>query len=544
MQMNLVPGYVATVFRLLKEPPSNRLLNRLMTRTLSSIERLTESCLTEANKTHSTFLIVRGLLSETIEATTASKGIQTTRLTGVQKEFNLTHGAKRVLEDVGASIAKEYAEVNAVVQKYRRDRDAAFAQIPTGWKAIGQALARTIERTFSAFLNQLGGFRERDSTPFSSHHGNKKLNAQENLYLGQSLGVGSQLSSWLNEFRKNNGSNYEQQKKQLLEECRTARNLLKNGKSSKIKEKLLSLIDRTTGLLEKAKNKKGSPSKGELNQLANELASFKAAEASYSRKTSTTPSSTSHSSTTLNPSEDYSQNEKFKYMAAEQHLQLELKRYDALFAIRLEHAREIATIQQKLASLDMTRINYQELIELMQSALKILAHLQSAWSELVIFFSDINSRTKTRLKAAAQDFVETARSKDDVETANDHQFVLDDIKIESIKIQCESRILALMTRTYVDVSKKYLLQRLASLSIMLTADNDMTRTQLLAKLTTDTEQSRASIRALATERKQLYHEKNAQKRREVKDKIQQFGGANEDDTETFYKGQELLGDKK
>jgi hypothetical protein len=82
------------------------------------------------------------------------------------------------------------------------------------------------------------------------------------------------------------------------------------------------------------------------------------------------------------------------------------------------------------------------------------------------------------------------------ESDTDRKLIFDLLSGDSANLYHESYLLFVLSRTYYDVSSKYLMPRLSGLSLMLVSSNNDERQALLTKLKYDTDEVQNKVKEL------------------------------------------------
>ncbi|CAF4707903.1 unnamed protein product, partial [Rotaria socialis] len=105
---------------------------------------------------------------------------------------------------------------------------------------------------------------------------------------------------------------------------------------------------------------------------------------------------------------DSSQNEKFVAQLLLDQLKAAESRYDKIFGDLKRNQEELAKSTVKTPSLDMNRIQYKEILELMRVALHLLAKVREQWGQLVLFFAEVAARAEIALDGTLGPFITQA----------------------------------------------------------------------------------------------------------------------------------------
>ncbi|CAF1330175.1 unnamed protein product [Didymodactylos carnosus] len=194
-----------------------------------------------------------------------------------------------------------------------------------------------------------------------------------------------------------------------------------------------------------------------------------------------------------------------KAQQAHRALQEAETRYDAIFNELLNHHDNLTQVMVQLASLDMTKIDYEQLIPIFQQAIQYLSEIREHWGRLIEFFDELRIRVQITVKNSFTKFVDWMKTAQgmgvDYLTQEICAFYLDMLKDDVIGIHREAHLL-------------YIIKDGCGAS-------DEERNQLKDELMQDTKMVQAKVSRLAFQRKTEYKEANKQRRHEIETFIQQ-----------------------
>ena len=561
--MALVPRQVKTALQVLASPKSTpRIISMLLPSTLQEIERLGKTCVILANTTHVSFVTVMNLLGEVISMTETSRGLQETRLRQTEIELNVSKVMQEELAKLGETIRSHYNEVRETVRKAQDEYSRALRKIPTGFESLlydlGRAVISVAKTAAEILITDALGSQGAVPGLMAGSAGQSR----GSLSSGQSLAFGKLFSDSLNkalprikdilEFGRNNDSTAKNPTEELEAYKVTFEAFLSSltsGKESSLKNQAGQLIQRGIHLLQETTDKiKIALSTGEsvpetvakdienrFEELAVDVKPMAAAEVMNGANV---PPAPADGSTAMG---DSSQNEKFAAQLALNRVQSAESRYDKIFDQLKQNQEELAKLMGKIASLDMQRINYKEILELLREALFLLARIREQWGHLVLFFAQVATHAEITLSGTLGPFItEAGQAGTEGLSLDERLFFVDLLKAQAGEIDSQSQMLYLMSRTYVDMSTKYIMTRLAGLSKMLVARDDAERNRLLAELSQETQSTQQGVMNLVTERKTNYQITIRKRRVELENFINKLGGPDADDLAAIEAGKQLL----
>jgi hypothetical protein len=191
-----------------------------------------------------------------------------------------------------------------------------------------------------------------------------------------------------------------------------------------------------------------------------------------------------------------------------QNLRQAEQRYDAAYLQIMAFHDKMTQLVIRIASLNMTQIDLNEIIPIMVEAVNLLSQVKSHWDQLVRFFDKLSNRAKVTLEASLKNFVNWMKEAQ-LMGPNDltpyiRSFYLDYLKEDALAIHSEAHLLYIMARSYFDVSNEFLMTQLAGMAKLLTAATPEERMELNKALQVETEKVQLSIRSLTRQRQAEY----------------------------------------
>ncbi|CAF1265140.1 unnamed protein product [Rotaria magnacalcarata] len=600
--MQYIPKHVQLALDVLaSRRATTNIISRLLPSTLKEIERLGKSCVTWANNTHNTFLSVMNLIGEVISSTEMTRGSAETRLRQTEIELNASRIMQIELNKVGETIRSHYNEARDAVKTAQSEYSRALSRIPTGFKALLLDLGRAViglVKNLGNTVMEMGKTMVKVAVPAAigiatggvglgvgalaggglGALGSGGLGALGSGGLGALGGLGGLIGGGSGSvangqaltFGKLFSNSFSEVLPQVKEILRTGANVasgsknplelleaykmtfgtflssLKSGKENSLKNQAGGLIKKGVDLFQEVSDEvRKTAGNGEkidsqvakgfadrLDNLAEQARPMAAAESINGAEVPTAPPSAGGSG-------DSSQNEKFAAQLSSNRLRDAESRYDKIFEHLKQNQEDLAKLMGKIATLDMNKIHYKELIDLLREALRFLSRVREQWGQLVLFFAEVATKAELILSATLTPFINQANQTEGL-ALDERLFYVDILKAQADDIEVQSGMLYTMARTYYDMSTRFIMQRLAGISKMLTASTDNERNNLLAELNSNTQDTQAAVLSLVAERKRAYQQKVKQRRIELANFIAKLGGPDAQNQLAIEAGKQLL----
>ncbi|CAF1242668.1 unnamed protein product [Didymodactylos carnosus] len=215
---------------------------------------------------------------------------------------------------------------------------------------------------------------------------------------------------------------------------------------------------------------------------------------------------------------------KYKAGLAQTRLREAEQQYEKLWNEIKQHHNKTIELVVSISVLNMTKISYDDLIVLLQEAMTVLGQLGEHWSNLASYFEKIANRANFLRNKRVESFILYTNSIQ----IEDRTF-LEEIKESAIEIHIESYALFSASKTYVDISSKYILRQLGGLAKRIAPYNDTIGEQYLKELRNDTITTEKELVHLFEQRKAIYHGVVHKKQTELGDFIKKLDRAITDD---------------
>ena len=555
LNMQRIPNHVKIALRILNEVTSVETLNTQMTKTLNLIQRIGNDCINLSNQTHSTFSNLMNHLGEIIALTEVNQGVQETQLRQTEIELNVSQIWQRELTQLNTILKEHYQDTLDDLTSAHVEYSRALARRPSRFE---RTLMRIINVAIKMTKNAVRIFQKtRDGQSIPSAL-NPLANGQVDPTTdnGKALIISHSLSSALQNFidiykdilNEHNSTHNPMELENLVHEMDTYTQLMGNNliavnivqpiviRMNKVCYEAIQLIKDLTFRQIVHRNETDEVL-SQLEALVDDMKKIDTAAELIEDSSLTKRSSDQRSYST--------DNWKMLVQITDRKLQDARTRSQTSLIQLRKNMNDMTQLVAKIASLDLTRINHEQLLDFMRQALSLLATIRQTWGELVLFFSTIVSQTEVALNGALKPFLQQTNLAINKELSNEERaFFLDLLKDQSVNIHQTSYSLFLMSRTYVDMSNEYLMPRLSSLSLMITATNDTQRMKLTNQLNLDTQTTQMKVKDLVEQRKKIYTTMIEQQSDKLNNYLDSLGGPSNNNQQIIQQAELFLQQQK
>jgi len=544
LYMAQIPVQMKTSLKLIANG-SPTLIGQLLPVSLNEVERISNVCVEKSAETAKAFDAVMRLLGELLESTSSSQGVYQSRLTEVNAQLNATAEQKSFLEDSAESIRKKEKELDDQVIKYRSAYDKALGDIPTGFKVVLLEGAKALVNTINA-LPALFGAKDRSSTGGSSSStdpaGDKVASFEKTRVFAFVPKLFDQFRKFKNDFNdllseNHNGSSSKIGKpsdmfKAYAETVKYFDTLLQTDTPDRITGELSAFIKEAEQIYRnfaEIYQKYPSPSIDQesaacmtkFEDLKNRMQPL--VEQSQKTQDGFAMVQAGPTRQVMGDSGRYEGtggNERYIADSTLQRLRDAEARDDYYFAELEKNQKELGEIVGRMATLNMQEINYEKILELIAEGIKRLGQISENWTNLVMFFQAVADRARILVKGPLDIFLAEAKVR---VTDEDRQYFVETLTEQAQSINAGAYFLYTVSSTYVDVSGRFLMQRLAGLAKLLATTDEAERTNLLLDLQTQANVAQAAIKEMSQKKRDEYKQLVNARKIELDDVLKKLG---------------------
>ncbi|CAF2512230.1 unnamed protein product [Rotaria sp. Silwood2] len=556
--MQRIPTHVKIALKVLAEVKAPEKLQFSLSKILNTIRRIGSDCIILANDTHMAFSNVMNHLGEVIALTEVSKSQRESRLRETEIELNVSRTWQTQLKQLNDILKEHYESTVEDLRFAHIQYSRALARRPSkfekGLMRITGAVLKLINNAVNKFKSVSSGSRQSNSmsTALNGLISENVIPTTDNgktLLMAQSFSdsIRDLIQIFNNVFYPTNNQTTDgspQEMENILYEIETYAKLIGNNsiatniiqpmiKRARNLSTIAIQLVKNNGIEREVDRNETDRVLSELNRLNRDTKTIDAAAGLISDS----------SRMKVNSVNDFSSDsEKMIVQITERKLQDTQTRSEASRIELQKNINEMSELVGKIAALDLTRINYAQLLDYMRQALGLLGTMRQTWANLILFFCTIANQAEIALSGTLGPFVKQAElgSTDGI-SFEERKFFLELLKDQSLNIHETSHTLFIMSRTYVDMSNEFLMARLAGLSLMFTATNDDERKALNNQLAFETKAAQKKVKALIEERKMMYSAMVETERTKLKKYLESLGGPSLENQKAIEEATSLLG---
>ena len=433
----------------------------------------------------------------------------------------------------------------------------ALKAIPTSWDAIGKDFVRSIGKLVvtvagavaDAIPGILGGSGSRSSSTSGAMRSSDNTGdrAPPSFGLGQTVATANNFYESLQLFQQviSNKTIDPDKLTGLSIDFKAHRDLVEGLPNNAAKARVIRLMKRAERLAKnaaadakqiKSSKKNDNAVTREIKDIFKQLRPFLSANQKIDEKAAS--NNIANAGKGVGHAADSSQNELFIAQLAQNQLTEKRRRQNEQIAEHFKFIENMRNTSAKLMLIDLTTVHYKEIIVMLNESIYLLGKVHKQWNDFVLFFTEMAVHIENMIKNHLKRFLQGADGAE--EQYATRLILISLLKEETYGIHVEAYILYVMSRTYYEVSSKYLMGRLASLSGMIVARSETERKSLRESLKNQTDETLEQIKALILERNETFDKELNIRHTELTEVIDQLGGPNEDDQRAIKEGEALL----
>lgn len=217
-----------------------------------------------------------------------------------------------------------------------------------------------------------------------------------------------------------------------------------------------------------------------------------------------------------------SENARFKMAQARGILEKEEDRYDKACEDLDEKNKKLSKVLQELAEFTPEKItDFEEIMKILRLGIQALASLRESWQKLVAFFQFVTNIIKVCQTESLKSFAEYGEGAGKLALSNDYSgsdFMRDIMYEQVTQAKTISFAAWSISNMYVEISGKYLIDRMTGLSHPLLLDPKKDRPHIEMKrneLIESSKKAQEEIRSLVQEARDQYHKKVAKRKQKI-----------------------------
>lgn len=472
------------------------LIDALLPGQLSSLKSIANECSSLAKAVDNKFNDVICLIGEVLEVCTSSKSQYEQGLTETKRALEDLKLRKAAAEDAQAKAEDYYKEIKNRVTETFDDYRKAIDSIPTGWNAVILEFTSSIRETLTLPIANLISFLsfKENNLPIPIHGRSEEGCESENDFIAmnnisalsaQMLKLVDVLQTMVDDEgnidmdllynKKHNEITTVWTKKKSQE---LLAKIKKEGKCSmkNLAVKICNyIIDISNILIEVVAS-------GEINKkklikkmgvLSDDIVIFDSRSKSCNRTSPFSPLAPNMAKCQKNIQEESTsavKNSVLKIEQTKEILKMSQEEYQKSFDNLKQQNKDLLDVLSEMRKCETKEIDFEKAKQMLIKGLDAMGRVKEQWEKMVRFFQMISNLIDSCLDKRLTEFVKSAEDLPKIPNYSHKDFVIDMIYKQAFNASNIAHLVHMISETYTEVSSKYLMDKVGSLSRLISMD--------------------------------------------------------------------------
>lgn len=514
-----VPAYMKSAVEILLQE-DDFLIKNLLPDALANISKISKDCVTLAKSTEERFTDVTELISELLETCTSAKQHYGVHLVDVRRILEQEKQKKKMFQEQEEQAKKESERLSKELKNANQHFEKAMNSFPSGWEIIGMNFVEALTSGVTQIIGSAGDLIFNKSCLL--------------LPIAQTLSgfvQGDQIQ-WKNIIDPPTGKSVCNWMNTEVEDMISALQNMDNSsaktKAENISQQALSIFSELKKMSPEGKHDDESANKELIQQIKKLMKSTQEFDSLGKKQSNTSafsvkPPGVAKAQSSSLSSAGQTATENARFRTEQMRIQLDQARqlYDKSLEKMELKKKELTDTLIKMRSCKVHEIDFETTIKLLAEGLQAMGSLQEKWRKMVQFFQMISNLIDTSLETSLKDFVKTCEGPYPKNMAySSKMFVKDMLYQQAFKASDIANLVNMISGTYTEISSKYLMDRVGSLSRLMALDpKDSKFKEERLALGTSCDDAGKSIRDLVLKNKELYQSKTKQRLQNIENEL-------------------------
>ncbi|XP_070593832.1 uncharacterized protein [Erythrolamprus reginae] len=505
------------------------LIDALLPGQLSSLKSIANECSSLAEAVDNKFNDVICLIGELLEVCMSSKTQYEQGLVETKRALEDLKDRKEAAEDAKKKASEYYNEMkNRVTQTFDDYRNAVDS-IPTGWNAVILEFTSSIRETLTLPITGLTSLLSNNESrlPIQSRNEEGCDSDDDFIAMNNICALSAQMSTLVGSlqtvvddegnvdmghlYNKKNNENKavwtKVKSQQLLAKIRKERKCRMKNLAMKVCNYIVDISNILIKAVESGDiNKKILLKK--MNVLSGDIIIFDSRSKSCNRTSPFGPLAPNMAKSQKNLQEESTsavKNSVLKIEQTKEMLKISQGEYQKSFDNLKQQNKDLLDVLSEMRKCEIKEIDFEKAKEMLIKGLDAMGRVKEQWQKMVQFFQMISNLIDSCLNKRLTEFVKSAEDLPKIPNYSHQDFVIDMIYQQAFNASNVSRLVHMISETYTEVSSKYLMDKVGSLSRLISMDPSNPQFQMeRVKLADACDSARKDIHDLVIKQKKEY----------------------------------------
>ncbi|XP_032065511.1 uncharacterized protein LOC116503301 [Thamnophis elegans] len=472
------------------------LIDALLPGQLSSLKSIADECSSLAKAVDNKFHDVMSLIEELLEVCTSSKSQYEKGLAETRRALEDLRLRKEAAEDAKVKAEEYYKEIKNKVTETFDDYRKAIDSIPTGWNAAILEFTSTIRETLTvpiATLTSFLSFKE-NMLPSPIHFRSEEDCGSEDDFIAMNniCALSPRMLPLVNALKtvvddegnidmdllynkKHNEITAiwtKNKSQQLLEKIKKERKCSMKKLAVKICNYIIEISNILIEVVESGNiNKKKLLKK--MDVLSDDIITFDSRSKSCHRTSPFGPMAPNMAKSQKKVQEESTsavKNSVLKIEQTKEILKISQEEYQKSFDNFKQQNNDLLDVLNEMRNCEKKEIDFEKAKQMLIKGLDAMGRVKEQWEKMVRFFQMISNLMDSCLNKSLTDFVKSAENLPQIPNYSHRDFVVDMIYKQAFNASNIAHLVHMISDTYTEVSSKYLMDQVGSLSRLISMD--------------------------------------------------------------------------
>lgn len=500
-----IPDYTKRAVKILFQD-NDEFINAHLPGQLKNIKIISEECFKLSVETEDHFKTVLNSIQELLMACMDSKTVYGNEREEIRRTLEEAKMREKSAQETKRRTEQAMRDIDKDLERARENFQKAVDSLPTGWNLVGMEIVGGIFQSFNTLLNGLASFVTNPVThmcavPTQVAETVQNIRSQgrtntiddiisfsksaeilalvvaieENMFVtGQNEIDWKNLYDQKEEYTKTDF--IKQQFKRILEDLEGVSECQGKSQAHVVCQKGINIC-RQLALYAP----EGECDKNKCLKIIKEFSELKKSARIFDSKSKASTQSPavspqppmmfqkSNNQKSVNPAQRASENARFLIEQNRAQLSMSMEHREKCMKAREENQKDLTELLTTMRNCDLKEIDFKTTIDMLVKGMEAMGELQQRWQMMVQFFQMISNIVKTNLSPCLKDFVSTSAETKSL-TYNSKLLSKDLIYEQAFQASNIANLVHMISGTYTQVSGRYLMESIGSLSALMTMD--------------------------------------------------------------------------
>ncbi|XP_056618356.1 uncharacterized protein LOC130432834 [Triplophysa dalaica] len=500
-----IPDYTKRAVKILFQD-NDEVLNAHLPGQLKNIQIISEECFKLSVETEDHFKTVLYSIQELLTACVDSKKVYGNEREETRRKLEAAKSSENSAQETKRRLEQAMRDIDKDIERARGNFQKAEHSLPTGWNLIGMEIAGGIFQSFNTLLNGLTSFVANPVTHMCAVPTQVAETVQNIRSQGRSntiddiisLSKSAEILAFVNAIEENmfvNGQNeidwknlYDQEKEYtktdfIQQQFERILGDLEGVSECQGKSQLHVVCQKGINICRQLAcyAPEGVCDENKCLKIIKEFSELKKSARIFDSKSKASTQSPAvspqppmmfqkaNNKECVNPAQRASENARFLMEQNRAQLSMSMEHREKLMEAHKQNEKDLTELINTMRNCDLKEIDFKTTIDMLVKGMEAMGELQQRWQMMVQFFQMISNIVKTNLSPCLKDFVSTSADTKCL-SYNNKLLSKDLIYEQAFQASNIANLVHMISGTYTEVSDRYLMESIGSLSALMTMD--------------------------------------------------------------------------